>query len=96
MNFALAFGMGSFVMPVSGSLSPERSPDPIESKDGERPCSGVRFATVSVSRESDDVTIFYMGRTYCHNTFLELGNSSNFPDHVVFQFTCFPKVRENG
>ena len=47
MNFALALVWVLFVMPVSGSLSPERSPDPIESKDGERPGSGVRFATVS-------------------------------------------------
>ena len=94
MNFALALVWVLFVMPVSGSLSPERSPDPIESKDGERPGSGVRFATVSVSRESDDVTIFYMGEQTSLNDFLELGNSSNFPDHVVFQFTGFPKYEK--
>ena len=39
-----------------------------------------------------------MGQQTSLNDFLELGNSSNFPDHVVFQFTVpkYEKIAESA
>jgi hypothetical protein len=91
MNFALALAWVLFVMPVTGSSLPDAPPEPVESKDGDRPSNGLLVATVSVDREKGEVSVNYRGEQIPLSEFLRLGESPDFPDHLVFKFSGFPE-----
>ena len=91
MNFALALVWVLFVMPVSGSSLPDAPPEPQDSKEGDKPGSGLHVARVSVDRATAGIEVEYRGRMINWTEFQELENKEDFPDHIIFQFNGFPQ-----
>ena len=94
MNFALALVWVLFVMPVSGSSLPDVPPEPQDSNEGDKPGSGLYVARVSVDRATGGIQVHYRGENIAMDEFLKLGQSAEFPDHVVFEFTGFPEYEQ--
>lgn len=91
MNFALALVWVLFVMPVSGSSLPDVAPEPQDSKEGDKPGSGLYVARVSVDRTTGGIEVHYRGKKINWTEFQELEKKEAFPDHIIFQFNGFPE-----
>jgi len=91
MNFALALVWVLFVMPVSGSSLPDVPPEPQDSKQGDKPGSGLYVARVSVDRATGGIQVDYRGKRINWTEFQKLENTEGFPDHIIFQFNGFPE-----
>ena len=94
MNFALALVWVLFVIPVSGSSLPDVPPEPLDSKEGDKPGSGLYVARVLVDRATGSIQVHYRGENIAMAEFQELENTEAFPDHIIFQFNGFPEYEE--